>query len=147
MAHKLSLAGQYSSPPFKASPVYITSQIGAPELSSCRVFIPLQFWTQEGVMDAAREIASTLGPLEQFDVGIAPDENDPSGPGAARSGEPGRLTKIDPRSPVIALRLDDSTWKAAYPRLSFEPIGRDEWRRHVDRGIAVDPATGAVAAD
>jgi len=98
-------------------------------------------------MDVAREIASVLGPLEQFDIGIAPDENDPSGPGAARSAEPGRVTKIDPGSPVIALRLDDATWKAEYPRLSFVPIGHDEWRRHVDRGIAVDPLTAAVAVE
>lgn len=98
-------------------------------------------------MDVAREIASILGPLEQFDVGIAPDESDPSGPGAARSGEPGRLTKIDPSAPLVALRLEDSTWKAEYPRLQFQPIGRDEWRRHVDRGVAVDTRTGTTSTD
>ena len=80
-------------------------------------------------MDVAREIASVLGPLEQFDIGIAPDESDPSGPGASRSGEPARLTKIDPLSPVVVLRVEDSTWRAVYPRLNFERIGRDEWRR------------------
>lgn len=147
MARKLAVAGRHTTPPFMASPIYITSQIGAPELSSCRVFVPLRYWTEEGVMDVASEIASILGPLEQFDVGIAPDESPPSGPAAGRSGEPGRLTKIDPQSPVIALRLEDSTWRAVYPRLRFERIGLDEWRRHVDRGIAVNPQTGAVAAD
>jgi hypothetical protein len=82
--------------------------------------------------------------MEQFDIGIAPDESDPSGPGAARSGEPGRLTKIEPRSPIIALRLDASAWKATYPRLVFESIGWDEWRTHVDRGIAVNPVANTA---
>lgn len=141
MARKLAFAGSHSTTPFKASPVYITSQIAAPELSSCRVFIPLQYWTQDGIMDVAREIASTLGPSEQFDVGIAPDENDPDGPGAARSGEPARVTKIDPQSSLLVLRLPSSTWKANYPRLDFEAIGPDEWRRHVDRGIASNPTS------
>ncbi len=139
MARKLEFAGRYSTIPFKASPIYITSQLAAPELSSCRVFVPLQHWTQEGVMDVAREIASTLGPTEQFDIGLAPEESDPNRPGAAKSGEPARLTKIDPQSPLLVLRLGDSTWKTNYPRLEFEAIGRDEWRRHVDRGIAVNP--------
>ena len=147
MARKLSLAGKYGSPPFTASPIYITSQIGAPELSSCRVFVPLQHWTEEGVMDVAREIASILGPFEQFDIGIAPLESAAAGPGAGRSGEPGRLTKIDPRSPVVVLRLQDDSWKAEYPRLAFTSIGRDEWRRHLDRGVAVDPVLGTVSAD
>jgi hypothetical protein len=144
MARKLALAGKYSSVPFKASPVYITSQVAAPELSSCRVFVPLQYWTVEGVMDVARDIASTLGPMEQFDVGIAPEENDPDEPGAARSGEPGRLTKIDPESPLLALRIEKSTYQAVYPRLDFEPIGYDEWRAHVDRGIASNPAREVI---
>lgn len=140
MARKLEFSGRYSAVPFTASPVYITSQIAAPELSSCRVFIPLEHWTQEGVMDVAREVAATLGPSEQFDIGIAPEESHPEEPGAARSGEPGRLTKIDPESALLVLRLEKSTWKAAYPRLDFEPIGYAEWRQHLDRGIAVNPA-------
>jgi len=144
MARKLELAGKYSVVPFTASPVYITSQIGAPENSSCRVFVPLRYWTVDGIMDVAREIASTLGPMEQFDIGIAPDEGNPGGPGGARSGEPGRLTKIDPESPVIVLRLEGSAWKAVYPRLDFEPIGPDQWRVALDRGIASNPATEAV---
>jgi hypothetical protein len=145
MARKLELAGKYAVVPFKASPIYITSQVAAPELSSCRVFVPLRYWTQESIMDVARDIASTLGPMEQFDVGIAPEESDPDEPGAARSGEPVRLTKIDPESPLIVLRLDTEAWKAVYPRLEFEPIGHDEWRRTVDRGIATNPAREAAS--
>lgn len=90
-------------------------------------------------MDVAREVASTLGPSEQFDIGMAPEESDPAEPGAARSGEPGRLIKIDPLSPTVVLRLDGSAWSAAYPRLEFQPIGHEEWRAHVDRGIAANP--------
>ena len=144
MARKLALAGKYSAVPFLASPVYITAQIAAPELSSCRVFVPLQHWTREGVMDVAREVASTLGPMEQYDVGITPEGFDPNKPGAVQGGEPGRLTKIDPESPLIALRLDELTWKATYPRLDFVPIGHDEWRTHVDRGFALNPTAEHV---
>lgn len=144
MARKLALAGKYSAVPFTASPVYITSQIAAPELSSCRVFVPLQHWTRDGVMDVAREVASTLGPMEQYDIGIAPEGSDPNKPGPVQGGEPGRLTKIDPESPLIALRMDGLTWKATYPRLDFEAIGYDEWRTHVDRGFALNPVAEHV---
>jgi hypothetical protein len=139
MARKLAFAGKHSPIPFMASPVYIGSQIAWPLLGSCRVFVPLEFWTDEGVMDVAREIASTLGPTEQFDVGIAPEMNDPNLPGGSISGEPARLTKIDPESDLLVLRLNDAAWKTHYPRLEFDPIGLDEWRRHVDRGIAANP--------
>ncbi|HEV3310239.1 MAG TPA: hypothetical protein VG815_06960, partial [Chloroflexota bacterium] len=105
MARKLELAGRFSAPPFTASPVYITAQIAAPELSSCRVFVPFRYWTQDGLMDVAREIAATLGPMEQFDIGIAPEQTDTEGAGGPRGGEPGRLTKIDPQSPILVLRL------------------------------------------
>ncbi|GEM_PF-6464083 len=140
MARKLAFAGQYSPVPFSASPIYITSQLLAPELASCRVFVPIRYWTEEHVMDVAREIACILGPTEQFDVGLAPEESDPDKPGAAISSEPARVTKIDPHSGIVALRMGQQAWKAAYPRLTFEPIGYDEWRAQVDRGIASNPA-------
>jgi hypothetical protein len=131
MAHKLSFAGRFSPVPFTASPIYITSQIVAPQLGSVRVFIPPQYWNEEAIMDVAREIASTLGPTEQFDVGIALETNDPTAPGAARSGEAARLTKIDSRSNALVLRLGNSVWRATYPRLQFEPISLDEWRAYL----------------
>lgn len=90
-------------------------------------------------MDVAREITSTIGPMEQFDIGLVPDEIDPDLAGASRSGEPGRITKIDPLSPFFVLRMGDQAWKGTYPRLDFESIGFDEWRQHVDRGIAINP--------
>src|SRR5579884_162004 len=139
MAWKLSLAGKLSPVPFKASPIYISSQVGSPMYGSCRVFVPMEHWTDEGLMDVAREIASTLGPTEQFDVGIAPEESAPDEPGASRSGEPARLTKLDPESDLILLMVDGFTWKANYPRLDFHRIGVDEWRSLVEYGGAANP--------
>jgi hypothetical protein len=141
MAHKLAIAGRHSRVPFTASPIYITSQVAAPVLASCRVFIPLRHWIRDGVMDVAREIACTIGPGEQFDIGLAPEESEPTGPAAGRSGEPGRVTKIDPSSPIVVLRMEGLAWRAEYPRLDFAAIGYDEWRSHVDRGIAANPVT------
>ncbi len=139
MAWKLSLAGQYSPVPFKASPIYITSQVASPLYASCRVFVPMEHWTDEGVMEVAREIASTLGPSEQFDIGIAPEENALNEPGASRTGEPARVTKLDPEANVLLLLVEGSTWIARYPQLHFQRIGIDEWRAMVEYGIAANP--------
>lgn len=135
MARKLALAGRLSSVPFSASPIYITSQIAAPELSSLRVFVPREHWTRDGVMDVAREIAAILGPTEQFDIGIALEASSSRGPGASETGEPARVTKIARDSDVVVLRMEGEAWRATYPRLDFERIPFDAWRAQVDPGI------------
>src|SRR5437660_293522 len=133
MARKLEFAGQYSPIPYSASPIYITSQIGASLLGSCRVFVPLQYWTRDGVMTVAREISETLGPGEQFDIGIMATSGGREKPGTVTSGEPARLTKFNPESPVVYLMIEGESWKAKYPRLDFQPIRPDEWMRSVGR--------------
>lgn len=137
MARKLALAGKYSPVPFIASPIYITSQIAAPQLASLQVYVPPERWSEEAVMDVAREIASTLGPTEQYDIGIWLEKNSPYEPGAAATSGPGaRVTKLDPGVNVIVLRMGDTAWRATYPRLDFERIGVNEWEMYIATGAA-----------
>ena len=132
LSHKLAFAGLRSPVQFKTGPEYINSVPGVPVLSMLRVFIDPADWSEESVIVAAREMARVLGPREQYDIGITRGGRTHYDANSTAAGTTARLTKLDPRSPEITLRIgdgnEDRVYKARFPRLQFDPAGEDDWQ-------------------
>lgn len=132
LSRKLAYAGTHSPIPFTTGPEFTNGVPAVPVLSMLRIFVPPDLWSDENVKTVAREVARVLGPTEQFDIGIARANVATYGPTASASGVTARLIKLDPRSPEMVLRIrngvEDSAYRARFPRLEFEPMGEDFWQ-------------------
>lgn len=131
LSHKLAYAGTHSTVPFLTGPEYTNSVPGVPVLSTLRIFVDPENWSEENIMSIAREIARVLGPTEQYDIGITHTTTVYS-PNVAAAGNTARLMKLDRESPEIRLLVSDGdgdrAFVARYPRLRFEPMTEDFWR-------------------
>jgi hypothetical protein len=143
LSHKLAYAGRLSPVPFVTGPEFTNSVPVVPVLAMLRIFVEPQNWSEENVKIIAREVARTLGATEQFDIGITHTTNvyDPDIPA---SNATARLTKLDPRSPVVQLLIADGNgdrvFQARFPRLEFEPATESYWRSGYDTGAVKLPS-------
>jgi len=131
LSHKLAFAGSHSPVPFRTGPEYTNSVPGVPVLSTVRIFVDPQNWSEQNIVLIAREIARVLGSAEQYDIGITHTTAVYS-PDLPASGNTARLMKLDRSSPQVRLLVRDNNgdraFEAHYPRLRFERAGEDFWR-------------------
>lgn len=131
LSHKLAYAGRRSPVPFTTGPEYTNSVPGVPVLSTVRIFLAPELWSEDNIKNVAREIARVLGSGEQYDVGIT-HTTAVYAPNVPAAGNTARITKLDRNSPRVLLWLKDGNgdrvFEARYPRLQFEHIADDFWR-------------------
>lgn len=131
LSHKLAYAGRLSPVPFRTGPEYTNSVPGVPVLSTVRVFVDPEHWSEDNIKAIAREIARVLGSSEQYDVGIT-HTTTVYAPNVPAAGNTARLMKLDRNSPRVLMRLQDDNgdrvFEARYPRLQFVPTTEDFWR-------------------
>ncbi len=143
LSHKLAFAGRLSPVPFVTGPEFTNSVPVVPVLAMLRIFVEPQNWSEENVKIIAREVARTLGASEQFDIGIT-HTSKVYGPNIPASNATARLTKLDPRAPVLQLLISDGdgdrVFEARYPRLQFEPATESYWRTGYDTAAVKLPS-------
>jgi hypothetical protein len=142
LAHKLAYAGSRSPVPFTTGPEFTNSVPGVPVLSSIRLFVPREQWSNENLFIVAREVCRILGGTAQFDIGFAVAGRTVYDPNRPASGDTARLTKLDANSSTVVLRVaseaGDALYEARFPRLQFEPAGSDQWRSVYAPGAVKD---------
>ena len=143
LSHKLAYVGRLCPVPFHTGPQYTNSVPGVPVLSTLRIFVEPQHWSEENVFTIAREIARVLGSTEQYDIGITHTTGEYA-PNLPASGNTARLMKLDATSPEVRLLLRDGdgdrAYEARYPQLRFEPMERDFWRSAYAAGAVKLPS-------
>src|SRR4051812_44267561 len=113
LSHKLAYAGRRSPVPFRTGPEYTNSVPGVPVLSTLRIFVDPENWSQENVFRIAREIARILGATEQYDIGIT-HTSTVYDPNLAAAGNTARIMKLDRSSPVVRLLVRDGEGDRAF---------------------------------
>lgn len=143
LSHKLAFAGRHSPVPFRTGPEYTNSVPGVPVLSTVRIFVDPEHWSQDNVFRIAREIARILGATQQFDIGITHTSTVYS-PSLPAAGNTARLMKLDANSRDVRLLIRDGdgdrAYEARYPRLEFQPSGEDFWRSIYTAGAVKLPS-------
>jgi len=138
LSHKLAYAGARSPVPFITGPEFTNSVPGIPVLAALRVFIPPEYWSEENVIIAAREISRILGPGNQFDMGITVAGTPTYEASRAAAGNVARLMKMETGDPTVVLRMvnsgGDKVYEARFPRLQFAPVAEDYWRTFYSTG-------------
>src|SRR5437764_2461365 len=102
LSHKLAYAGRLSPVPYRTGPEYTNAVPGVPVLSTLRIFVEPEHWSEDNVKIIAREIARVLGPTEQYDIGIT-HTHSVYDPNVSAAGNTARLIKFDAGAPRIQL--------------------------------------------
>lgn len=138
LSHKLAYTGRRCPVPFTTGPEFTNSVPGVPVLSELRIFLEPDDWSIDNVFIVAREICRVLGPMEQFDIGITRGGVATYSAARAAAGNVARLTKLDPDSADVDLRIShedrDFLYRARFPRLQFEEAGEDFWQAGYSTG-------------
>jgi hypothetical protein len=135
LSHKLAYLGRLCPVPFVTGPDFTNSVPAVPVLSTVRIFVEPENWSDENVHIIAREICRVLGPTEQYDIGIT-HTNTVYSPDIPASGNVARIIKLDRNSSRVVLLIRDGdgdrAFEAKYPRLQFEPSSETFWRSIYD---------------